>query len=281
MAAPWLFLWLGTLVHALTLYGYDLFRSASALLLLPLALLPFRHRLSRFTWIPGVAGPLALLAALVFLRLQYLAPWDTKAWAPDLAFAAAGALALLADRDHPAGPATALWIAIWMLTGYLDPVLPVLGLGVAAALHGLGTWPPEHTPRSEGSLPVFAAFLLLGLALPKPWWDFGLESGWTPGLSAFGVAWALAQLRPLARLGSRLPGWVLLTGIGSLAVLYWPTWVLAWGGALGLLWGWVWVRLPGRLESTTWPFLLGLVLSFVLHANAWLPGLRHVIWLGN
>jgi hypothetical protein len=281
MGAPWLFLWLGTLVHALTLYGYNPARPAALLVLLPLVLLPFRHRLSRYAWIPRWAGPLALLAALAFLRLQYLAPWDTKAWAPTLAFALTGALALLADGERPEGPSTALWIGVWMLTGTLDPVLPVLGLGVAAALHGLGTWPTEGAPRQETFLSAFAAFLLLGLALPKPWWDFGLESGWAAGLGAFGAAWALAQLRPLARLGARLPGWALLTGIGTLAVLYWPTFVLPWGAALGLLWGWAWMRLPRKLETSAWPFLLGLLLSFALHANAWLPGLRHLIWLGN
>lgn len=129
---------------------------------------------------------------------------------------------------------------------------------------------------------TFLLPFLLGLALPKPWWDWGLQPNWAWPMLGFGLAAGLGSLNRL-RFAEFWPNWVLLTGLGALAVLYDPHLGLAWGVVLGLLSGCAWRRLPHPLPlmGLAFPLLLGLSLSFFLHANAWIPGLRHLIWLGN
>jgi hypothetical protein len=293
MSAVWLILYLGGLVHLLALYGYDALRGGGPLLLLPVVLMPLLPWASRrVNWLldPLLGRGMGLLGfacALLFVRGAYLDAWDTWRWAPDLLAAGAGAGSLWAASADPEapGPGAWLWIAAWLLGGFLDPALPLLGAGLAGVLAASGNWPSSS--RAMPLEPILRrpslAFLLLGLALPKPWWDFGLQPAWALSSAAFGLGGALAAWAPVRSLLARLPESLLAAAFGLLAILYWPTWALPWGAVLGLLAGSAWSRLPqpGRWAVPGLAFLGGLLLSFTLHANAWIPGLRHLIWLGN
>ncbi len=284
MALFWTFLWVGTLVHGAALYGFSTKGGAAWILFLPLLALPFRTRLNpgpHAPWGARLAGVGTLVATLVFLRGVLGGPWDLKAWGPNLAFALAGFLSLaFLEEDSDEGAGDLLWMGLWLLSGYLDPALPLLGLGVASALRGYRLWPQVGGDKPAPSLSPFA-LVLLGLALPKPWWDFGSEPTWALAMGTFGLGWALTRLQGRGRLGAALPKGLLLAGLGGLAILYLPVLILPWGLFLGLLAGWTWRRLPRNPTPLAAAFLLGMLLSFALHANAWIPGLRHLIWLGN
>jgi hypothetical protein len=120
------------------------------------------------------------------------------------------------------------------------------------------------------------ALFILGLAFPKAWFDWGFLPPGALAVGAMGLGAALAPLLP-----RRIPSWAALAFAGSLAVLYLPAFALPWGLALGLAWGVLDRRMAPPGTSAVACFALGLALSFSLHANAWLPFLRHVIWLGN
>ena len=293
MSAVWLFLYLGGLVHLLTLYGYDALRGGGPLLLLPVALFPLLPRAARrATWLldPLLVRGMGLLGfacALLFVRAAYLDAWDSWRLGPDLLMTGAGLGSLWAAAAAPEspGPGSWLWIAAWLLGGFLDPALPLLGAGLAGVLSASGNWPQgSNQPVSLAPLRrPWLAFLLLGLALPKPWWDFGLQPAWALAGAAFGLGAALAAWAPVRRLLAGLPETLLTAALGLLFILYWPTWSLPWGMALGLLAGGSWSRLPvaDRWAIPGLAFLGGLLLSFTLHANIWIPGLRHIVWLGN
>lgn len=288
MSAVWLILYLGSLVHLLTLNGYGLKHPASALLLLPVAaalLLPAllkRHQLpSGLVRGAGLAG---FAGALLFVKAVYLEGWDCQEWGPALAMTLAGLGSLLPTLATPSqpGPGTWLWVAFWLGTGRLDPALPLLGAGLGGMLEGSGLGLGESSSDAPGANPGWTLFLL-GLALPKPWWDFGIEPGWAWASASVGLGAALAALPRLGpwldRLPSSAPAWLL----AALAVLYAPGPSVPWGALLGLAVGAAWRRFPRPLplDRATALFLLGLLVSFALHANLWIPGLRHLIWLGN
>jgi len=290
MITAWLLLFLLPLARALVGSGWGLHRPIEALPLLPLLALPVFLTLKRpnpdlFGGILlKVAGSGAGIVAVVFVRMRLLESMDFKIWQTGLLMAGLGLTSLWVAvgscRDKE-GPGDALWAGAWLLLGWLDPTLPFLGCGVTAFLRGNSWWPVLHDEEEGSTLSPFPVALLFGLALPKPCWDFGPEPGWSFALAAAGAGIALA--RALSALGRRLPGGALLTLLALLSVLYHPNAVIPWGAVLGLAAGWAMERTgrPARLGILSGGFLLGLALSFALHANAWIPGLRHLIWLGN
>lgn len=289
MITAWLLLFLLPLVQTLGLYGWGPKTAPQLLVLLPLAALPVALGLK--ARLPGLFAPGLLRAAglgaavlgLSFVRTQLLLPVDLKQWAPSLHLAGLGLLGLwvaVGSTQEREGPGHALWAGAWLLAGWLDPALPFLGLGVSAFLRGFDLLPECRTrafPRDLGPFPVA---LLLGLALPKPCWDFGHAPSGALGLAAVGLGMALARTFP--GFGSRLPRLMPSALLALGFVLYHPAALLPWGLGLGLAAGWALLRTgTSRLGALSGGLLLGLGLSFTLHANAWLPGLRHLIWLGN
>ena len=294
MSAIWILLYLAGLCHLLALNGFDLQRPAAWLILLPiLALLgggPLRRRA------PGLfapaflraAGLLGLAGTLLLARHLHLAGWDVRdAW-PDL-LAATGGLGSIwvllgsAEADAPGAPHW-LWIAFWLLTGFLDPALPLVGAGLAGFLTAWGLLPRQPVTGARPAMRQIAlTFFLLGLTFSKAGWDFGPRPDWAFAGAALGLGAALAQLSPLQSRLARLPDGVLPLGIGLLAIAYAPGLLLPWGALLGILVSLAWARAPrpfaiARLGGA---LLLGIVCSFALHSNLWLPGLRHLLWLGN
>lgn len=290
MTTIWLLLYLGGLVHALALYGFDTRHPGGRILLIPILAIPLLKWLKG--WKPAcfgprplqVAGLVALGCGMAFLVQHFHRHWGTDLIGPALVVSGLGLGSLwvaLGMRTRE-GLGAWIWVAAWMATGALDPLLPLLGAGVAAFAAAGGMMPEEIETGTGQRMSTFLLPFLLGLALPKPWWDWGLQPNWAWPMLAFGVAAGLASL-PRLQTASRWPGWLLLTGIGALAALYDPRLGLLWGTLLGLLTGTAWRRLPRPLPLTdlAFPLLLGLGLSFFLHANVWIPGLRHLIWLGN
>lgn len=287
MRELWLLLGLATQLQLLCTYGFDLKKPVAALLLLlPLAV-PFvleRLPVLKAGWPLKVAALLAFHASLFFARRQVLLPFDHQ----DVFMALLVAVTLVGSawtlRSLPArrvGGFTLAWLAAWQLTGLLDPVLPLLGLGVSALLLAFGRWPE---PEGEAVRAPFLPWLVLGLVLFKPRWDYGLERAPALALGTFALGWLMARRAPLGR---RLGKAGSLAVLGAFGILYAPGVLWAWGLLAGLAWGWR-QTLEG-LEKTPQAALapaasgliLGIGLSFALHANAWLPGLRHLIWLGN
>ena len=290
MITAWLLLFLLPLVYTLAGSGWGLHRPVETLPLLPLLALPVFLTMKRPNpdLFGGIllraAGIAAVIIAVAFVRLHVAEPLDLRIWQTGLLMAGLGLMSLWVAvgscRDKE-GPGDAVWAGAWLLLGWLDPVLPFLGCGVTAFLRG-HSWRPAFPDEEEKpALSPFFVMLPFGLALPKPCWDFGLEPGWSPALAAVGAGIALARFLPV--LGRRLPGGMLLALLGLLSILYHPGVVIPWGIALGLTSGWAMVRTgrPARLGVLSGGFLLGLAFSFALHANAWIPGLRHLIWLGN
>jgi hypothetical protein len=288
----WLLLYVGTLVHALTLYGFDGRDPRSLVLLLPLAGLPCLVMLQRRAprlfdpWPVKISGLIALGLSLTLLRLLYLDYWDTHALLPNLLVAGLGIASLWASLGPWLGnsPAHWLWIGLWLLSGYLDPLMPFLGAGLSACARGF-EWLVD-APRQDPATPLnrpFLAFFALGLVLPKPWWDWGLNPDWALAMACFGAGVALLQVSFCQRRLTKVPSWVACTVLVLLFVLYVPQLLWLWGLALGCTWS----LLQGRMSkahagsSPGLFFVLGLVISFALHNNLWLPGLRHVLWIGN
>jgi len=298
MKTLWLMLYLGTLVHGLTLFGFNTKRPACLVLLLPFLLLPFVIRLQKrtpraFGPLPlRIAGSLALLCAILFLRMTLHTYWSTERMAPALAMAGLGLGSLWVAvgsnaHDDDAHEDSVAWIlaGLFTLSGFVDPLLPILGVGISALAASLEKLPAFSKPSAPDTccLASFSTAFLLGLSFPKPWWDFGLAPAWALPSTCFFLGAALSLLPYGSRLKARLPLWALHTGMGLLAILYWPTLASPWGLCLGLISGLAWARIPRPLpfQRLAWGLLSGLLLSFLLHANAWTPGLRHLIWLGN
>ena len=295
MSAIWILLYLAGLCHLLALNGFDLQRPAAWLILLPiLALLggtPLRRRAPGLFTPPvlKVAGLLGLAGTLLLARYLHLAGWDVREAWPDLLAATGGlgSLWVLLGSTEGAAPGAAhwLWIAFWLLTGFLDPALPLVGAGLAACLSAWGLLPARPLPLDS---PPFMgrptlAFFLMGLTLLKPGWDFGPRPDWALAGAALGLGALVAQAGPLRQRLARLPEVPLLLGIGLLAIAYTPGLLLLWGALLGILVALVWDRAPRPFATTRLggSLLLGMVFSFALHSNLWLPGLRHLLWLGN
>lgn len=291
MSAAWLVLYLGSLVHLLALNGYGMGTPASLLVLLPVVaagLAPglIRSRPALPPALLRVAGLAGFACALLFVKSIYLEGWDSNAWGLNLAIAGAGLgslLPALAATGTP-GAGAWTWVALWLGTGILDPALPLLGAGLGGMLEGSGFGIDEQErPATPALMQPGLALFLLGLALPKPWWDFGIEREWAWASAAFGLGAALVSLDRLRPWLARLPSALLLWTLGLLAILYAPSLGPAWGLVLGAAAGSAWARFPKPLpmEKAALAFLAGLLLSFALHANAWIPGLRHLIWLRN
>jgi len=293
MIAAWLFLYLGGLVHGLAVYGLEFQGSRFWILMVPVVLLPLpvllkRHRPRTFDAVP--TRPLAsvgLLAALLFMRGLNLEHWSTPDLVPSCLVAVMGVASLwVALKDPLREDGALIWLRIgaWQLMGFLHPVMPLAGASLFAFLGAFGYLKPVPFKACEAPPPpAFLVALSLGLVLAKPWWDYSANPGWAPDLAAWGLGAALAYLRPLLRLGCRIPMKALYAALALLFVAYLPQWGWAWGLLLGLAWGWVWQRLerPLPFRRLTYGLLLGFVLSFALHANLQIPLLRHVLWLGN
>jgi hypothetical protein len=293
MIAAWLFLFVGGLVHLLAIYGLDLGSARAAVVLLPIALIPLpmllrRHRPRAFAAVPERSvGLLSLVSALAFLAGLRLDYWQSHDLLSTVLVAIMGLSSFWVALARPHledGPQLWLRIGLWQLTGLLSAGLPLAGASVFAFLAAYGLEPSGTAqPRPARTVHPFPAALLLGLTLAKPYWDYGANPGWAPDLAAMGLGAALTYLPLLQRAGSRLPLAPLNVGLGALFIAYNPELGWAWGLLLGLLWGWIWQRLARPLASVrlTYWLLLGFILSFALHANLQLPGLRHLIWLGN
>lgn len=272
MTTTWLLLFLLPLVQLLGHYGYKL-DGVRAAVLLPLVALPGLHVLARRVpglFAPGVLRPVGLSAGIVglaFVRAQHLLPLDLQAWQTSLQLAFLGlasAWVAMGSRERGEGPGEAFWAGAWLLGGLLDPTVPFLGLGLAATLRGFDLWPTSPAPDPAPAPSPFLAALLLGLALPKPVWDHAHVPGAAWGAAAFGLGLGLARLRR----ASLLPRPVFLGTLGALFVLYHPAALIPWGLALGAAAAWTLPRDGRRFGTLAGGFLLGLVLSFALHANA-------------
>jgi hypothetical protein len=293
MIAAWLFLYLGGLVHVMAIYGLDLGNPRTAVLLLPLALVPFpalllEHRPQGFRRVPTrLVAAIGLACALVFLRGINLDYWRSHYLPTSCLMAGMGIASFWVALSRPHledGPALWFRIGLWQLTGFLNPGLPLAGASVFAFLGAFGFLPPvPASPCPAKQPPAFPAALLLGLALAKPWWDYSANPGWAPDLAAWGLGVALSYLVAVRCAGARVPMALLNLGLALLFVAYTPELGWLWGLCLGLVWGWIWQRLPRPLprERLTYGLALGFVLSFALHANLQLPVLRHLLWLGN
>jgi hypothetical protein len=291
--AAWLFLYVGGLVHVMATYGLDFDNPRTAVLLVPFALVPLplllqRRRPDLFAAVPPRAMAVAgLLCALAFLRGINLDFWASHSLPSALVIAAMGLTSFWVAIARPYledGPAIWLRIGVWQLTGFLNPGLPLAGASVFAVLGTFGFLRPVAYQPSPARAPqAFTAALLLGLVLAKPWWDYSGNGGWAPDLAAWGLGAALAYPGFVRSAGARVPMALLQAALAVLFVVYSPELGWAWGLLLGLIWGWIWQRLARPLprQRLTYGFLLGLVLSFALHANLQLPGLRHLLWLGN
>lgn len=293
MTAIWLFLYLACLVRLLTIYRLDLHHPATPVLLLPILLLPWMDLLrQRQTWLLRkgtlrVAGVVALVSALALARILNLGYWETHHLGlAGLAALLGLGLSLVAHAfpRESAGPGLWLWIAIWEYAGTWHPALIAVGAGLAAFLGAFGLWPegqPLAPPRRQ--VDPFWAPLLLGLVLPKPWFDFHLEGTWASVMAAFALAAGLASLPRLRERLDRLPNPAALLLLAAAFVVYPSAWYLGWGMVVGLLWGILWPRIarPLPIAKISLGFFLGALVSFFLHSNLGIPFLRRILWWGS
>jgi len=293
MNALWLFLYLGSLVQMLTLYRLDLNKPATLFALLPFLVLPLMGWLLRqLPWLkhPAVvrgAGLVSFACAAVMARILHLGFWDTRHLGVGALCAGVGLGLLLVVRAASRGEAGFglwLWIAAWLYAGAWHPVLPFMGAGLSALLAAFGALPEgETTTAGAKKAQPFWTLLLLGLVLPKPWFDFNLEPGWAPAMAAFASAAGLAGLAPIRAALGKLPSVALLLVLAVAFVAYPSAWAPVWAGVVGLLFGALWRRLPRPLPlaQVTYGFLLGLLVSYALHSNLGVPMLRRFIWWGS
>ncbi len=296
MALAWLILFLGSWLRLLTISGLNFHHGATILALAPLLFVALQHFLpgllraperSSFRWV--LAG-LTALAAIGFIRMTLLRFWDPAEWLPTIMMVLTGlGITLFASdeglNDH--GPGAWLWVSLWMLISARDPGLGLLGAGLAPLVFHWGKG-SKRTPNQELGTPSLNWMLplTLGLFLPKPWWDWGLQTDSALPLAAFGLGGALVLTSPFVNRLKALPGWAIMVALAATGLLYAPSWGLIWGAVMGIFAACAWDRLPD--PQATQPigavagfWILGILLSFTLQANAWLPGLGHLIWLGN
>lgn len=296
MALAWVFLFLGSWLRLLTISGLNFHHGAAFFATVPLAIvgvqtfLPGALRAPERVFLRWLLASLVALLAIAFTRLTLLRYWDPAEWLPTLLLMAVGlGLAVFSHEDGPSeqGPGPWLWVALWMLLSGRTPVLGLLGAGLAPLVFH---W--ERLPRvkslvqTEPHFPVWAWALPLGLFLPKPWWDWGLQPASVFPLTAFGVGGSLAVmggLSPFQDRLRRLPNGLILGALALTGLLYAPSWGLLWGLVMGLLAGCAYGRLPKPLPIAAMAgyWILGLLLSFTLQANACLPFLGRLAWLGN
>ncbi|MBL0209690.1 MAG: hypothetical protein IPQ13_02080 [Holophagaceae bacterium] len=296
MALAWLLLFLGSWVRLLTILGLDFQHGATVLAMAPLGLVAIHLFLPKALKAPDrpplrwALASLTGLLSLAFVRLTLLKFWDPAEWLPAILLVLAGlGIAMFAGEEGPAdrGPGPWFWVSLWMLLSSRDPVLGLLGAGLAPLVFPWGKAPGAAGSGPDGSRPMsWVLPLLLGLFLPRPWWDWGLHPSAALTVAALGLGGGLAALASSTSFGARLrrlPDWLLLGGLGMVGLLYSPSWGLIWGLLMGILAGCAFARpqRPLRIGAVAGYWILGLLLSFTLQANAWLPGLRHFIWLGN
>ena len=293
MIALWLFLYLAWLVRNLGLLTLEERSWSTFFLVLPLLVLPLTARLRRqrpewfHGWPTRIAGLIALASSLVLARLLLLDFWDTKRVGASvlLALLGLGLQWVMLARPEPLGGLRLwLWIAFWEFAGAWHPALTPLGAGLGACLLAFDLFPRQPWPHSSRyALRVWPALFLLGLTLPKPAWDFLLEPTWAQAFSAFALGVAFAHLAFLRGLGEKIPSALLLGAMAVLFVIYPSSIAWVWALLLGILGGWSLPRLPRPLPvvQVSAAFLLGLLLSFLLHANAGRPLLKHFVWLGG
>ncbi len=294
MVLAWLILFLGSWIRLLTISGLDFHRGATILALAPLGFVALHHFLpgvlraperSSFRWALAV---LTALLSLAFIRLTLLRFWDPTEWLPTILLVLIGlGIAMFVSQESPndRGPGPWLWVFLWMLISGRDPVLGLLGAGLAPLVFHWGNVPKTakyqqtRTPSLNWMLPF-----LLGLFLPKPWWDWGLQSASVLPLAAFGLAGGIASVASLAPFANRLrplPGWLLIGALAVTGLLYSPSWGLIWGALMGILAACAYGRLqkPLAIGAVAGYWILGMLLSFTLQANAWLPVLGRLAWL--
>lgn len=293
MIALWLFLYLAWLIRNLGLLTVEARSWSSVFLVLALVVLPGTAwlRKRRPEWFHGwptrAAGLVALASALLLTRWLSLDFWDTKRTGASILVALLGLglqWVMLARPEKTSGFAVWLWIAFWDYAGGWHFALTPLGAGLGACLAAFEWLPRQPVSRGpQRGIGIWPAMLLLGLTLPKPAWDYLLDPTWAVSFAAFALGMGLAQLAGLRRLGERLPSLALLGFIAVLFVAYPSAYAWLWALILGLTAGWMWMRLPRPLPilRVTVAFGLGLLLSFVLHANAGRPLLKHIIWPGG
>ncbi len=293
MTATWLLLYISCLVRLLTLYRLDLRHASTFVLLTPILLLPWMHGLCRHQpWLQSrgalrVAGLVALLSALALARTLNLGYWETHHLGLAVLAALFGLGLSLVTHAFPresAGLGLWIWIAAWEYAGTWHPVLIPVGAGLSALLGGFGLW-PEGRPLAPALHRVnpFWIPLLLGLVLPKPWFDYHLEGTWASVMAAFALATGLAGLPRVRVYLDRIPNRWVLVPLALAFVVYPSAWHLAWATVVGLLWGVLWPRLPRPLSISrlSLGFILGALVSFILHSNLGIPFLRPLLWWGS
>jgi len=281
-----LWLHLAGLVHLATLYGFTPGEHPSVLLpVLPLLAVAWRPRLGQG---PSILVAGAGLAALLgFLLLAPTHAWNGPDWPPALALGLASlAVVTVAGggEREDRGPWIWLWCAGWFLAGGFNPFLPLLGASLGALLAAAGLWRPD-APVDNGATLRFsrAAAFLMAFTLARPWWDYGLEPGWGAASAAFALGLALAALPVLRRHMARLPEGAAFAALLALCLLYCSPAAWAWGAFAGLAAGALWHRRPPATKpwAEVLAVFLGLGVSFALHANLWIPGLRQLLWWGS
>jgi hypothetical protein len=287
MILVWLFLYVAGLTHAIALYRVGFRLPVTWIILLPLFTLPLTIRWARRAplppWVQRLGGLLAFACAALMVRQLGLKAWPTEDLG--LALLAAGlglgSQVVAASRlDHRVSPCLWLWVGLWQLAGAWHPMYPWLGAGLGAALATSG-WLPEEGDAPGGTLGPGTVFLL-GLVLPKPWWDFDHVPHWAFVTGAWGLAAALGHLASLRPFSRKIPDRWLLVALAVLFICYPSRLAWIWGAGLGLMTGLLWPRLRRSLSLSqlTYALLAGLVLSYVLHSNLGVPGLRRLLWWG-
>jgi len=293
MALAWLILFLGSWVRLLTISGLNFHHGATILALAPLGFVVVLKFLpgvlraperSSFRW--ALAGLTGLLS-LAFVRLTILQFWDPVLFLPTILLVLMGlGIAMFASEECPndRGPGPWLWIFLWMLISGRDPVLGILGAGLAPLVFHWGKVTRTAKSQQVGTrLGNWMPPLLLGLFLPRPWWDWGLHSNSVLPLAAFGIGGAIASLNPFGNRLKLVPDWALICALTVTGLLYSPSWGLLWGALMGVFAACAWDRLrkPLPIAAVSGYWLLGMLLSFTLQANAWLPVLGRLVWLGD
>ncbi len=292
MALVWLLLFLGSWVRLLAVAGLGLHHGAIALAMAPLLFVAIHHFFPGLLRVPNqpsgrwILASLTALLSLAFVRLTLLRFWDPAEWLPTTLLALVGlGLALFATEEGPAdrGPGPWLWISFWMLLSARDSSLGLLGAGLAPLIF-MGKAPRQGPPLKAVHIPkAWALALILGLFLPRPWWDWGLRPESVLPFAAFGVGGAIACLFPIEGALNSISKGVLLSGLCLVGIAYGPSWGIAWGAAMGVLAANAYRGLPRPLPlgilGGFW--VLGMLLSFTLQANAWIPYLGRLIWLGR
>lgn len=229
------------------------------------------------------AGLIGLIAAIFLMRRANLQVLEPREWTDALLLAGVGLGSLLAslssEGERGAMPGTWLWIAGWSLTGLVNPWLPMLGGALGACLDAWGVLPKVEVMKPAGSeLFVFLPALLLGLALPKPFWDFGFLPQADQSIAVFGCAVLVILALPF-RL-KQMPFSICMGALVIATTLYFPGFPMASSAFLGLAAGFLLPRLSAKPASFLGGVLLGLMLSFVLHSNLQVSVIRAWAWWG-